>query len=169
MVSRRTMLRSFFAGLAAVVTRPFRALDAQIPDDRDTLSVQPDSLVSPTDSTTVKPDSLIATPEPLAVISLEDAPDLASIGKSARIEIHGKKILLIRDAENSVRAVSASCTHERVKLRYDKKRNQIRCPAHGSRFELSGEVIRGPAEEALTRYDARLEDNRILIYAPETE
>jgi|GEM_PF-3057284 len=169
MVSRRTMLRSFFAGLAAVITRPFKALDAQIPDDPDTLSVQPDSLVSPTDSTTVEPDSLTATPEPLAAISLEDVPDLATIGKSTRIEINGNKILLIRDAENSVRALSASCTHERVKLKYDKKRNQIRCPAHGSRFELSGEVIRGPAEEALTRYDARLEDNRILIYAPKTE
>jgi nitrite reductase/ring-hydroxylating ferredoxin subunit len=169
MVSRRHILRTLFTGLAAVITKPFRALDAQISDNPDTVSVQPDSLVSPADSSTIEPDSLTTAPEPLAVIPLDDAPDLSSIGGSARIEINGSGILLIRDDENSIRAVSSSCTHKRVKLKYDKKRDQIRCPAHGSRFELSGEVIKGPAKEALTRYDARLEVDRILIYAPAIE
>ena len=166
MVSRRTILQSFFAGLAAVITKPFRSLYAQISENPDTISVQPDSLFSPVDSTAAGPDSLTTDPEPLAVISLEDVPDLASIGKSARIDINDKGILLIRNTENSIKAVSSSCTHKQVKLKYDKKRNQIRCPAHGSRFELSGEVIRGPAKEPLTRYDARLDGDRILMYAP---
>jgi Rieske Fe-S protein len=58
-------------------------------------------------------------------------------------------------------AVSAKCTHLGCYVR--PSRNFLQCPCHGSTFGLTGDVIRGPAQEPLPRYLVEVKENQIEI------
>ncbi len=72
------------------------------------------------------------------------------------------QIALIEVAPDEFHALSTRCTHQGCQVR--PARTQLRCPCHGSTYDLDGKVVRGPAIEALTRYDVRLEREVITIY-----
>ena len=71
-------------------------------------------------------------------------------------------IALIEVAPDEFHALSTRCTHQGCQVR--PARTQLRCPCHGSTYDLDGKVVRGPAIEALTSYDVRLEREVITIY-----
>jgi cytochrome b6-f complex iron-sulfur subunit len=52
-------------------------------------------------------------------------------------------------AEGCVYALSAVCTHLGCITRYLSDANIIACPCHGSRFDLEGNVLHGPAPRPL--------------------
>lgn len=54
------------------------------------------------------------------------------------------------------RALSAVCTHLGCITRYQAGEGIITCPCHGSRFDLDGEVIAGPAPRHLEWLEMRL-------------
>lgn len=49
-------------------------------------------------------------------------------------------------------AVSANCTHQGTQLVFKPSENQFYCPLHLSRFDTKGNVITGPATQALQQY-----------------
>lgn len=55
---------------------------------------------------------------------------------------------VIRRADG-FRALSSVCTHLGCITRYQAGEQIIACPCHGSRFDLDGEVLAGPAPRAL--------------------
>jgi len=59
------------------------------------------------------------------------------------------KIAAYRDSKGKVHKVSAICTHMGCIIRWNSAESTWDCPCHGSRFKPTGEVIAGPAEEAL--------------------
>jgi Rieske Fe-S protein len=46
---------------------------------------------------------------------------------------------------------------------YKKGVNRIECPCHGSRFDIEGKVLKGPATKDLKGYDAELKDQHIVF------
>ena len=63
-----------------------------------------------------------------------------------------KKAYVIGTA-NGVYALSAVCTHLGCITRYKSDEKLIACPCHGSRFDLEGNVIHGPAPRPLPWLD----------------
>jgi Rieske Fe-S protein len=57
--------------------------------------------------------------------------------------------------------VSSVCTHAGCTVDPDKDR--FVCPCHGSVFDREGRVLEGPASAPLPRYDARVENNTLII------
>jgi len=63
---------------------------------------------------------------------------------------HGKqKIAVWRDTQGNPHALSASCTHMGCTVTWNNADLTWDCPCHGSMFTREGQVIHGPAAEAL--------------------
>jgi len=60
-------------------------------------------------------------------------------------------------------ALEARCTHLGCTPRWIATRGVFRCPCHGSRFARDGDVLRGPATEALHRYGIRVEHQQVIV------
>lgn len=58
-----------------------------------------------------------------------------------------------RDADGDLHAVSARCTHLGCLVRFNGAERSWDCPCHGSRFDVDGAVLEGPAVEPLARKD----------------
>jgi glycine/D-amino acid oxidase-like deaminating enzyme/nitrite reductase/ring-hydroxylating ferredoxin subunit len=74
-------------------------------------------------------------------------------GDAAILKIDGENIAAFKDEEGRLHAVSAACTHMGCILGWNETDRTWDCPCHGSRFELSGKVIHGPAAKPLTLKD----------------
>ena len=61
-----------------------------------------------------------------------------------------KKIAVFRDRKGGLHKFSPVCPHLGCHVRWNPAELTWDCPCHGSRFRPTGEVIAGPAEEALT-------------------
>lgn len=70
-------------------------------------------------------------------------------GQAAILKIDGDNVAAFKDESGHVHAVSAVCTHMGCIVGWNGTDRTWDCPCHGSRFELSGEVIHGPATRPL--------------------
>lgn len=69
-------------------------------------------------------------------------------------------VLIVRRG-NTIYALTAACPHKGTTLRA--AGDHIRCPGHGSRFDLDGNATRGPAEGQLARHGVSLRDGRLFV------
>lgn len=70
-------------------------------------------------------------------------------GDAAIMKVDGENVAAFRDEEGRIHAVSAVCSHMGCIVGWNSTDRTWDCPCHGSRFELSGEVIHGPATRPL--------------------
>lgn len=78
-------------------------------------------------------------------------------GEAAIMKVDGENVAAFRDEQGRVHAVSAACSHMGCIVGWNETDRTWDCPCHGSRFELSGEVIHGPATRPLGSHPQRLE------------
>ena len=57
--------------------------------------------------------------------------------------------VLFKRSDGSLAAYSLLCTHVCCEVTYESSSNVFYCPCHGSEFDSSGRVIRGPAGSPL--------------------
>jgi nitrite reductase/ring-hydroxylating ferredoxin subunit len=91
-------------------------------------------------------------------------------GTMKRIDARGRRILLA-NVDGRYCAADDTCTHEEASLSTGVLNGElVKCPLHGSRFNLcTGKALEEPAEEDLRTYPVRLEGGRILIGLPGAE
>jgi Rieske Fe-S protein len=70
-------------------------------------------------------------------------------GDAAILKIGGDNIAAYRDEDGTVHAVSAVCSHMGCIVGWNETDRTWDCPCHGSRFELDGTVLHGPATRPL--------------------
>ena len=70
-------------------------------------------------------------------------------GEAAILKVDGDNVAAYRDESGTLHAVSAVCTHMGCLVGWNQTDKTWDCPCHGSRFELSGEVVHGPATRPL--------------------
>lgn len=71
-------------------------------------------------------------------------------GQAAIMKIDGRNVAAFRDVDGAVHAVSAECPHMGCIVGWSEVDQCWDCPCHGSRFDINGEVIHGPAVTPLT-------------------
>ena len=78
---------------------------------------------------------------------------LAKVGGAVTFDLcDGSSVAIVRTAAttNGFVAMNLSCTHQGVTV--VQQGSSWMCPAHGSQFDKSGKVLRGPASQALYKY-----------------
>lgn len=98
-------------------------------------------------------------------LSLPENQSLTNIGGTIALNanpVDGQGLLLIRVSDTEVRALSRRCTHQGCTIGAFQG-GISECPCHGSRYNTSGNVVQGPAESSLRRYDTVLENNIVTI------
>jgi 3-phenylpropionate/trans-cinnamate dioxygenase ferredoxin reductase subunit len=90
------------------------------------------------------------TSRPLHTTADEETP-LSEIptGEARVLQVDGDTLAVHRDERGSLHAVSAVCTHLGCLVEWNSAEQTLDCPCHGSRFELDGRVIQGPATRDL--------------------
>jgi len=85
-------------------------------------------------------------------------------GTMKRADVRGRRILLA-NVDGRICAVDDTCTHEEASLSTGVLKGElVKCPLHGSRFNVcTGKALEEPAEDDLRTYPVRLEGERILV------
>jgi glycine/D-amino acid oxidase-like deaminating enzyme/nitrite reductase/ring-hydroxylating ferredoxin subunit len=82
--------------------------------------------------------------------------DHVAPGEGCLIRSRGKMLAVYRDEAGALHARSAVCTHLGCLVRWNKAERSWDCPCHGSRFDVDGAVLNGPATRALEEADVAL-------------
>lgn len=102
------------------------------------------------------PNVLYEPPKEFKIGGIDDYPEGVEL-------LSDKRIFVVRE-KNSVRVVSAVCTHLGCTNQWVAERNQWECPCHGSIFNQEGVVIKGPARKPLPWYGVSLAaDGRLFV------
>jgi Rieske Fe-S protein len=78
-----------------------------------------------------------------------DAIESVPIGKGMIVTLNGKKRAVYREESGAVHVLDAVCPHLGCLVSFNDAERTWDCPCHGSRFDISGEVIVGPAVSPL--------------------
>lgn len=70
-------------------------------------------------------------------------------GEGKVVEKKGEKIAVYKDGQGKEHQVSAVCTHMGCIVNFNNAEKSWDCPCHGSRFDVDGNVLHGPAVKNL--------------------
>ena len=88
----------------------------------------------------------------LRAVGARAPADLAP-GEAATTTVGTRLAAVRRDPDGTLHALSGRCTHLGCAVAFNDDEQSWDCPCHGSRFDLSGAVIQGPAVTPLERLD----------------
>lgn len=86
-------------------------------------------------------DQLVGAAGPLSAGDIAD--DQGVVGRSRL-----GKVLVIRKKDELV-GLLATCTHLGCTVTWNATTQQVECPCHGARYNIRGDVLRGPARQPL--------------------
>ena len=70
-------------------------------------------------------------------------------GEGRVLQVDGEKTAVYRDDAGELHGVSPVCTHMGCLVEFNGAERTWDCPCHGSRFDVDGEVLHGPAKRNL--------------------
>jgi Rieske Fe-S protein len=79
----------------------------------------------------------------------ERSPSSIRPDEAAIVRLDGQAVAAYRDAEGVLHSVSARCTHMGCLVHWNSAERSWDCPCHGSRFDVDGNVLHGPAVHGL--------------------
>jgi Rieske Fe-S protein len=142
--TRRDFVKAF-AAFAAVIGGSVLAASVKIPSPQQQQTSQT--------STSSLPNGAIANTNQLQV------------GSPQYFEYpSGYPNILLKSSDGTLTALSLLCTHVCCECTYEPSTGYIFCPCHGSVFDATGQVLRGPAQTPLPSINLRV-DSSGLIYA----
>lgn len=101
-------------------------------------------------------------------LALSEVGTLLGVGGAVKLtltDVNGseRKVIIVHPAEADYRAFADACTHNGKELNYLHAEGLLACCGRSSRFSLAGEVIQGPAEDALLDYPVWQEGRELVI------
>jgi Rieske Fe-S protein len=109
-------------------------------------------------------DALVARITGKRLVAIARVGDVPS-GSAYRTTRGDQPLILTNDA-GVIRTFAAVCTHEGCPLGWNANQRLIRCPCHGSAFDVRGRVVEGPATKALTELETVVDRERVLLAIP---
>lgn len=98
-----------------------------------------------------------------ASLSLDDYPELETVGGFAYADINGKNIIVAHVRTGCFVSLDRACTHEGETIQYQSEAERFFCPRHAATFTPTGNVIGGPAPFDLGYYPTAQEGRELWI------
>ncbi|MEM9275488.1 MAG: Rieske (2Fe-2S) protein [Cyanobacteria bacterium P01_F01_bin.143] len=116
-------------------------------------------------STTTAEPEVSAAPE---IDSTPDAEGFVAVGTNQELNTKGflydKQLEVIIVSNGSqIAALNPACPHQGCDVDWKSNTGELVCPCHGSKFGIDGSVITGPAQEPLTVYEFKTEDDLVKV------
>jgi cytochrome b6-f complex iron-sulfur subunit len=91
--------------------------------------------------------------------------ELDAAGSLANPSLQGEAVIVIRDPADAaaVVALSSVCNHQGCNVDWESDTAAFVCPCHDSKFATDGAVTAGPATEALGAFEAKIEEDLVLV------
>jgi len=70
---------------------------------------------------------------------------------------------VVKQSDNEIVAFSPRCPHLGCAVHWVAKQNAFFCPCHASTFSIEGQVLGGPAQRSLDRFEAKVEGDKLLL------
>ena len=79
--------------------------------------------------------------------------------------LKGDPTYLIVEGEDAITSygINAICTHLGCVVPWNSGANKYMCPCHGSQYDATGKVVRGPAPLSLAIAHVSVEDDQVLV------
>ena len=74
-----------------------------------------------------------------------------------------KAVWAVKYPDGAVTVFAPLCTHLGCGYHWDTTDRRFKCPCHGSVYDVTGEVLAGPAPRALDRLPTKIEAGRLLV------
>jgi nitrite reductase/ring-hydroxylating ferredoxin subunit len=101
------------------------------------------------------------------LLSLSAAEALSPVGGAVRCALGGEdaetRLVVVHSAPETYRAFADQCTHNGKALEVLPESGTLQCRSGKARFDLEGQVLRGPAERALLAYPVRRQGDELVI------
>ena len=104
-----------------------------------------------------------SAPSTTLPFTIDLSTDLQTVGSS---KINGNIVVVRVAADNnasSFDALSLVCTHEGCGMNYQENNQILFCPCHGSKFDLNGNVLQGPATRPVTKYTVAINNTTLTV------
>jgi len=98
-------------------------------------------------------------------VSSVKAGKLSEIEKDSGkiIKFGTKPVILVRSANDELRAFSATCTHLDCTVQYKKEMGLIWCACHNGKYDLNGRNVSGPPPRPLDEFRVVVQGDEISI------
>jgi glycine/D-amino acid oxidase-like deaminating enzyme/nitrite reductase/ring-hydroxylating ferredoxin subunit len=90
--------------------------------------------------------------KPFNAEKIEALVDLAP-GEGKIVKYEGEKIALYKDEDGKIYGISPTCNHMGCSINWNNAEKSWDCPCHGSRYNMYGEMITGPATKNQQRIE----------------
>jgi cytochrome b6-f complex iron-sulfur subunit len=98
----------------------------------------------------------------VTTVTIDAASPLNSVGGMAFVQASGASFLVARTAQDACTALTTTCTHQACTIT-NVSAGVYTCPCHGSQFDPSGRVVRGPAGVSLHEFPSALVNSVLTI------
>lgn len=98
----------------------------------------------------------------VTTVTIDSGSPLATVGGMAFVQASGASFLVARTAQDACTALTSICTHQTCTVS-NVSSGAYTCPCHGSQFDPSGRVVRGPAGSPLHQFTSALVNNVLTI------
>ncbi|MEL6399843.1 MAG: Rieske 2Fe-2S domain-containing protein [Cyanobacteria bacterium J06626_4] len=104
-----------------------------------------------------------STPREDGFAAIATLGELDEAGFVSDKNFQGTQLVVVRDPADDAAliAVNSLCTHQGCSVAWEE--GAFACPCHGSSFNPDGTVASGPAPTALETYEAKIEDDLVLV------
>jgi Rieske Fe-S protein len=97
--------------------------------------------------------------------SLRELATVAAVPDGGVVEVTaaaGQPAYLLRSGD-SIRLLSATCTHARCQVAWEAGSRQFHCPCHQGRYDSQGQVVSGPPPRALDDLPVVIDDGTVYL------
>ncbi len=103
------------------------------------------------------------TPKPPANFSIDLTSSTYNALKTVGGVVSVQGIFIIRTSQSTYLALSNICTHQGCAVNYSSSGKRFVCPCHGGEFDMTGNVVSGPPQSPLAKYQTVLNGNTLTV------